>query len=152
MSKYNMVILDAHEFIKALKSNFTLVGIDHGMKKIGLASYNRAINVPLPIKIIDTNLDTLAKELRELNADGIVIGLPLNMQSEETDSTKRVKKFAEKLALKTTAPITFFDERMSTKMANTLLQEAGMKRNARNNVDDMLAAHIILDSFVRKYC
>ena len=55
------------------------------------------------------------------NFDKIVMGLPVGLKSgEETSNSERVRKFADKLKLKTGLPIEFADERFSSHEADSM--------------------------------
>jgi len=145
---------DFIENIKSQKSNYKLMGIDFGTKKIGLAFVSSITNIPTPFKTIDrkTNaydFELLSKIIIDNNVDGIVIGLPLDTHGEEGETAKKVRSFAKKINKATGKPITFEDERFSSFIANDMLIQVGMNRKKRAQIDDQVSASVILDSFMR---
>jgi putative Holliday junction resolvase len=96
---------------------------------------------------IEQNLESLVMLIREKRIDAIIIGLPLKLDGSTTINTKAIVKFAEDLGAKLDIPIIFSDERCTTSLANTLLKEANVKRKKRNQIDDVVAACILLENF-----
>jgi len=78
----------------------------------------------------------------------IVLGLPLNMNGSEGPASKAVREFAEATAKIVSLKITFWDERLSSKEASRVLIEGRMRRKKRKQHRDMLAAVIILQSYL----
>ncbi len=130
-----------------------ILSIDYGRKRTGLA-------VTDPLQIIATPLDTVRTHLaidflKKYNeTEGIetfVIGMPKNLQNEDTDSTSYVRSFITLLQKsfpdKTIHPI---DERFTSKMAKAAMIAGGMKKKERRKKEnvDKLSATIILQSFL----
>ena len=77
--------------------------------------------------------------------DRVVVGLPLNMEGKETEMTKEVKLFVEKLRGHLNIPVQTFDERLTSQMADTLLRKVkGEKKQ------DQVAAQIILQNYLEQ--
>ena len=135
--------------LNKLKS-FKVLGIDFGERKSGIALYNSEINIAIPlvvIKEIRKNLNSLLKCIQEKAINGMVIGLPLQLDGSTTENTQNIVEFTKMLDAKTKLPIILSDERLTTALANTLLKEAKLKRKKRNEVDDAVAASILLENF-----
>ena len=80
------------------------------------------------------------------NICAIVVGLPVNMDGTNSEQTKIVVNFVNKLAKKTNLPIYLQDERLTSKAADSLLRNMGFNRKQRNERDDMAAASMILET------
>ncbi len=132
-----------------------ILAIDYGLKRTGLA-------VTDPLKIIATALETvetkvlldfLKKYVLLEDVECFVLGLPVGLDSKDTDSTSAVKLFYKILELNfPSIPIRFEDERFTSKMASRVMIESGMKkkdRRIKGNVDK-ISAVIILQSFLNK--
>lgn len=121
-----------------------ILGIDYGSKRVGLAisdeshTLARELDIWSPTEFWE-KIDALVAE-QEIKR--IIIGLPLNMSGEHTESTRRVQEFCDKLEEHTTIPIEYMDERLSSVMAGNL---PGGKKNI-----DSLAAQIILQNYLDK--
>ena len=73
-----------------------------------------------------------------------MIGLPLNLQGEATLMTTEVQRFVEKLRNHITIPVQMFDERLTSAMADRLLQTVPNKHRKQ----DQVAAQIILQNYL----
>lgn len=85
---------------------------------------------------------------QEREAEAIVVGLPLDEHGDESDWTREVRAFGEKLAERTALPLHFVDERMTSARAQRAIREAGLSRTQRERKDlvDATAAVIILQT------
>ena len=92
--------------------------------------------------------------VKEYNCDTIVIGLNVGLNGEDTPQTEKVREFRQKLENKLKGSgmnhvnIEFYDERLTTVMAERVLIEADMRRNKRKEIIDRQAAIIILQSYL----
>jgi putative holliday junction resolvase len=130
-----------------------ILAIDYGLKRCGIA-------VTDPLKIIATALETVEtfnlltylktyvnKEAVEL----ILIGLPLDLRSQDTDITENVRKFADVLQKEIpNIKMEFADERFTSKMASQALFSSGLKKKDRQQKGnlDKISAVIILQSYL----
>jgi len=130
----------------------TLLGIDYGTKRIGLAVGDEETRLPTPIKtIVESQLplqiQAVARLADEYDATGFVLGLPLNMDDTEGPQAKTVRTFGDRLAAHTHKPVYYVDERLSSFAADDLLRGAELTRKKKKGVQDAVAATVILQSF-----
>ena len=83
--------------------------------------------------------------VEEHRIDGLVIGLPINMDGSEGPRCQSVRQFAANLLDRRDVPIAFWDERLSTAAVTRALIEADVSRRKRGQVVDKLAAAYILE-------
>jgi putative Holliday junction resolvase len=76
----------------------------------------------------------------------IVIGLPLNLKGKEGKQAKKVQYFVEELKKEISLPIILEDERLTTKEAERILKEKGVK--GRKEKIDTLSAVLILEQYL----
>ena len=131
-----------------------LIGLDVGDKRIGVAVSDtmRLIASPHSVLVrsdLENDLSQLLKLQEELNAEGFIIGLPLNMDGSRGFQCEKVQEFANILKNKG-VNIVLWDERLSTKSAERSLIEAGVRRNKRKTSIDSVAAALILQSYLNK--
>lgn len=124
------------------------LGIDYGNKRIGLAIADSSTKLAVPFEIIENKnrkfvLVELNKIIEQENIDQIVVGVPYNMEGEETEQTKDVLEFIKFLNKNLDLQIHQFDERLSTKAAETLLGDVDKKSHK-----DAVAAMVILQDFL----
>jgi putative Holliday junction resolvase len=150
-----MIYKEINEFNNAaINSNsWCLLSLDFGSKKIGTAYVSSMVNVVMPLQLIyykkpGSAVEQILTITKDRQITGIVIGWPLEMSGHEGIQTELVTKFADKLMQKIKLPIYLQDERMSTAMANRLLMPTLMSRKQRSQLDDQLAAAVILESFL----
>lgn len=130
----------------------TLLGIDYGTKRIGLAIGDEETRLPTPIKTVVENdlprqIEAVARVAEEYDAAGFVLGLPLNMDDTEGAQAKTVRTFGHQLAAYTQKPVHYVDERLSSFAADDLLRGAELTRKKKKGVQDAIAATVILQSF-----
>lgn len=131
-----------------------ILAIDFGTKRVGLASTD-------PLQIIASPLDTVPNKeiftylktyLNREEVEKIIVGMPKNLQNEDTHSTESVRKFVLKLeeAFPTIQIITA-DERFTSKMAFQTMIDGGLKKKDRQNKEtvDKVSATIILQSYLQ---
>lgn len=132
-----------------LKPGERLLGLDLGMKTIGLALSDVNRGIATPMKTIrrtkfTKDAEALLAVCAEQNVGGLVIGLPVNMDGSEGPRAQATRAFARNLRQLTDLPIAFWDERLSTAAAERAMIEADMSRAKRAQKIDAAAAGIIL--------
>lgn len=92
--------------------------------------------------------------VKEFDCDTVVIGLPKRLDGTDSPQTEKVYEFKTMLENKMrssgmgTVNIVFYDERLTTVMAEKVLIEADISRNKRKKVIDKQAAVIILQGYL----
>ncbi|MZR63165.1 Holliday junction resolvase RuvX [Alcanivorax sp. DP30] len=125
-----------------------ILAFDYGTQKIGVASGNELLGTASPLKALpckntQPNWDDIAALLKEWEPEALVVGLPLNMDGSESESTTRAKKFANRLKGRFGMKVWLVDERLSTREAR---ERTGIQK-ADSRVDSM-AAVIIAEGFL----
>ena len=127
-----------------------VIGIDFGLKRIGLAISDANCKIALPLETVTTGIEGVCKviESRKKEIDSIVIGLPLLLSGIEGDMAKLVKNFGEKLFGRLQIPIQYIDERLSSKATDSALKEMQMKRKERSKIIDRGSAALLLQMYL----
>ncbi len=130
------------------------LGLDLGTKTLGLAISDKTGLIASPYKVLRYNdINILLEELKKIidkeNIQGLVLGLPKNMNGSLGFASDRSLKFKEILENNFDLPVFLVDERLSTVEAENILLDADMSRKKRKKVIDGLAASIILDTFLK---
>ena len=130
-----------------------ILGIDYGKKRVGLA-------VTDPLKIFASPLNTIsAHDIDNFIADymaseqveAFVIGYPVKLNNEPSESVKYIDPFIRKLKKRFPGvPVHLVDERFTSQMAFRTMIDGGLKKKERQNksIIDMISASIILQSFL----
>jgi putative Holliday junction resolvase len=78
----------------------------------------------------------------------VVVGLPVNLDGSEGASAKAAREFAGRVAEATGCDVEFQDERFTSKTAEAALIEGGVRRRARKEKRDQIAAAVMLQSYL----
>jgi len=125
----------------------SILGIDYGEKKIGLAKSAGSLAVSLGIIENDNMLFQKIKEICEQGSiERIVVGVPHPHSGEKNEQQKKSEQFVNNLKQQLQIEVVIEDERMSTAEAQKLGK--GLKKGAD---DDAIAAMLILQSYLDKY-
>ncbi len=148
MQHYNSI----DQFKSGLEANRPLICIDYGAATIGISISDRSRVFAIPyISLKSKNsgivVDEVIKIINEKNICGIVVGYPVENSGKVGNACKAVEEFTEKLVKKIeNIPCFYQDERLSTKLAQTLLRDTTLDRRQRDKVDDQLSACNILQT------
>jgi putative holliday junction resolvase len=142
----------AADFRAALPNGGRLIGLDVGSKTIGTAFCDAGWNFSTAAKTIKRSKfskDKAAIELlvAEQFITGMVIGLPLNMDSTDSPQTQSVRAFARNIAV-LGLPVLLWDERWSTQAVERALIDADVSRAKRAERVDSAAAAFILQGAI----
>lgn len=130
-----------------------ILSIDYGLKRTGLAVTDPLKIIASPLDTVPTNtlLNFLKTYVQKEHVETLVIGMPKNLNNQDTHSTQAVKQFISKLKLELSSiPIIEIDERFTSKMAFQTMIDGGLKKKARKNKEtiDKVSATIILQSYL----
>ncbi|MCZ6698027.1 MAG: Holliday junction resolvase RuvX, partial [Planctomycetota bacterium] len=122
----------------------SIVGIDYGRKRIGLAIADTESRIATPLTTIagrnDVTRDARVVSDASQAVEVYVVGLPMNMDGTDSEQTRLTRHFASELGRLSGRPVHFQDERLSTYAASELLSEAGLSRRRRKELTDRIAA------------
>ena len=86
--------------------------------------------------------------VKEYAVETIVVGLPKNMNGTEGPSCDMAKEFAAEVEKAVDTPIVFWDERLTSRIAENAMIEADLSRKKRKQKVDSLAAILILQNYL----
>jgi len=130
----------------------TLLSLDVGQKRIGVAKGNSFTRLASPLTTIENNQNTpqtLVQLIGEHNAAALVIGLPKGLKGQETPQTSFTRQFIKLLKQHVHIPIFTQDETLSSVRAEKELRERKIGYNKESV--DALAATYILEDFLREH-
>ncbi|MGQ9848898.1 MAG: Holliday junction resolvase RuvX [Aggregatilineaceae bacterium] len=128
-----------------------LLGIDHGLKTIGLAVCDPTGLIARPLRILrrtsrQADFAQITALIAEHNVVGVIVGLPVPPPPfAESPQADQVRRWAARLAAALDVPVYLWNERYSSDEALELLAEAGRKPPRH---EDAVAAAVILQSFL----
>lgn len=133
-----------------------IMGLDIGERRIGVAVSDELGITAQGIEVIilenDISVFTQLKELIDTyQIKEIIVGLPKELSGKIGYQADKTLKFVANLESNLNIPIKTWDERLSTKIAKSILKEAPLKRKKEKAIIDKLSAVIILQNYL-DYC
>jgi putative Holliday junction resolvase len=127
------------------------LGLDIGDKRIGVALSDPQGILASPLAIINcrderADVEAIIAIINQHQAEQIIVGLPRSMDGSIGKQAEKVKAFTQELCNHTKVPVEFRDERLSTVLANRLMQE--VKKTSEKVRRDAIAAALILQSYL----
>jgi putative holliday junction resolvase len=129
------------------------MGLDVGERRVGVAIGDELDMISSPLAIVQRRDGDLA-ELRDLaiakEVDRLVVGLPTGLSGREGPQAAVVRQFADALgaAVGPEVRVVFWDERLTTAVAERTLQQSGSWRRRRKGDVDAVAAAVILQGYL----
>jgi putative Holliday junction resolvase len=117
-----------------------VLALDYGRARTGVAVSDPTGTIARPVGVVERarseqGLARLAELISEHEVDRVVVGLPLTLRGERGEQARETEEFIETLAGVTDVPVSAFDERFTTDLAQQL--PAGAAEDAR------AAAHLL---------
>lgn len=127
-----------------------VLGVDYGTKRVGLAISDTLAITARPLEVVSRSgvVAYVTKVAEELDLGKIVVGLPTGLGGGEGNSAVQARGLGDELGGATGLPVEYHDERFTSRMAESTLLGAGMKRRARRETVDKVAAAIILQDYL----
>lgn len=116
------------------------VGLDYGAARTGVAVSDASGTIARPVEVVEragsaAGLDRLAALLAELDAEVVVVGMPVTLRGEVGDQARETLSFVDALRNRVSLPVETLDERFTTAMAQRTPSAAGE--------DAAAAAHLL---------
>jgi putative pre-16S rRNA nuclease len=130
-----------------------VLAIDLGTKKIGTAISDALGITVRPVETIARSADDQAIArlqflVHDLEAEAVVVGLPLRMDGTVGDAAAAAMRFVEKLRAKLSVAVFTQDERLTSYEAEQMMIERGFAKRERRARSDEFAAVIILQDYL----
>ena len=132
----------------------TILGFDFGTRRIGVAYGQRITGTARALAVVANgaqpdwaHVDSL---VREWGPDALVVGLPLTLEGEEQDASRRARAFGAALGKRYRLVVHEQDERLSSVEAASRFAAArkqGTRRQKHAELLDAMAAQVIVESF-----
>jgi putative Holliday junction resolvase len=139
-------------------SRVRALGIDVGARRIGLAVSDPSGTLARPLMTIERSasepetIERIAREIQALSADApvtaIVVGLPSRLDGSPGDGTTRAREFGEAVGARVGLAVTFQDERLSSREAESRLALRERDWRKRKRRLDAAAAAVILQDYL----
>jgi putative Holliday junction resolvase len=155
---------------KAQARRATILAIDYGRSRIGLAIADAESRLPQPVGTLERiNRNEDMRRLRELawerNVKQIVVGLPLRLDGTQSEMADEATRFAERVRKQIGVSVEMVDERLTSWEAERLMEEVGgrvlhkespvtgkkIKKEQGKLTVDSVAAAVILKEYLDKH-
>lgn len=130
------------------------MGLDLGARRIGVAVSDPSGVVASPYEVIERSGDpaadhaTIARLVKEVGADRVVVGLPLSLSGASGPAAEAATAEAEALGKVVGVPVETSDERLTTVTAQRSMIEGKVRRRQRRQSIDKVAAAVMLQSWL----
>ena len=138
--------------MKPADTHGTVLALDLGLKRTGVASGELSIGIAHPLGVIqagstEARLSEIAKLVAEWNPVLLVMGLPTHADGSAHEMTRVAKNFADKLESRFNLPVFLVDERHTSTAAESELHAHGIHGQKNKALTDAVAAQLILQGF-----
>lgn len=132
-----------------------VLAFDFGLKRIGVAVGDLEVRMAHPLETIaeeanDPRFARIGQLIAEWRPVQLVVGLPMSLDGEEHELSKRCRRFANQLHGRFDLPVDLVDERLTSAEAETRLRDMGRAVRANKAAVDSLAAQEILQDYLSK--
>ena len=133
-----------------------IMGIDYGVRKIGVAISDPLKIISYPYKTIDIKknpdyISEIKKIVGEKQIESIVVGYPITLSGNISAQTKITEDFINKIESVLNIPIYKCDERLSSQEAKRYLRQQNIKIGHNKEKVDQMSASLILRQFLSSY-
>ena len=130
-----------------------IMSLDVGSRTIGIACSDALLMTAQGIETIrrtslEKDFNRLQELITEYEVHELVVGMPKNMNGTKGERAEKTEEFVEKMKEVIDLPVTYWDERLSTVMAERQLIAADVSRKKRKSVIDKVAAVVILQGYL----
>ena len=129
------------------------LGVDLGNVRTGIALGNSFGSLASPFKlIVEKSFKKVRMEILKLaeeeKIDGIVVGIPINLNGSYGEKANQCLKLVNWLKANSKLKIVGWDERNSTIQADSILNANSVKKTKKKQKIDLVAATLILQSYL----
>ncbi len=130
-----------------------ILAIDYGRKRCGIAVTDILQLIPGGLTTVSSHelLAFLLDYVKREPVEGIVVGLPKQLNNEPSESMQYIEPFVRSLKKKLPdMRVEYYDERFTSRLAHQAMLQGGLKKSDRQDKArvDELSAVILLQSYM----
>ena len=135
----------------------TVIALDYGTKRIGVAVGDSQVKIAHPIEVINRKTSAHTKKeitriIENWRPSKLVVGMPKSTVNNCRHKLhEEIKRFCKKLKADFSVPIVLIDESYTSVEAELKLKATGLKSQSIYSITDSLAASSILEDFFEGY-
>lgn len=129
-----------------------LLAFDFGLRQIGVATGSSISKISSELTTLyakdgKPDWDQVGKLISEWKPDLCLVGLPLNMDSSESELSIRARKFSRQISGRFGIEVELVDERLTSFEAKGISANSGHKGDFKKAPVDALAARLLVDQW-----
>ena len=130
----------------------TVLAFDFGEKRIGVAVGDISVRIAHPLTTIAAEdnvarFAAIAALIDEWRPGKCIVGLPMHADGTEHETSRLARRFAHRLEGRFGVPVSLVDERLTSRAAESRLQQSGLRADKMRHVLDAAAAREILEAW-----
>lgn len=130
-----------------------ILALDYGSARCGCAVSDFSGEIASPLADVErpdseAGMDRLVQLVAEVEAERIVVGLPLNLSGAEGEQADKTLDFIARLQARLSVPIETYDERFTSKLAQQTISSVRAAGAATAGAKDSIAAAHLLTSYL----
>lgn len=132
-----------------------LMALDIGHKRIGVAISDPLKMTARPLQTLqrrglNNDADAIIKLAQHWDVGSFIVGQPLHLDGRSSPALQMMGALVELIQERTGLPVKWVDERLSSKEAEELMAESGIRTIDRRSRRDEFAAAIILRRYLEE--
>jgi len=151
-----LINFNIDEFIKQIPKIGSILGLDLGEKRIGIAISDENRSIAIGVKHIDrkkliTDINLISNIIDENNIIAIIVGRPLNIYGKPGKKSQSIRRLSEEINKTLKLPLLLWDERFSSQaVEKMMITDIDLSRNKRKELIDSSAACWILEGALKR--
>jgi putative holliday junction resolvase len=130
-----------------------VLALDLGKRRIGLAISDGLGLMAHGLETLERtrtveDVERLAELASARDVQLFLIGNPVHMSGAESKGSERAREFGRKLTARTGIPVSYWDERLTSVEAMTILSEKGIRPEKQKGAVDRVAAILLLERYL----
>lgn len=134
-----------------MRARQRLLGLDIGSRRIGVAVCDELGIIASPVGFVEPgpkDREAFRMLIERYDITELIVGVPRTMSGADGPQAKEVKDYAKVLAQDLSMPLTYWDERFTTVIAERSLISGGRSRKQRRMEVDAAAAAVMLQGYL----
>lgn len=150
-----LITIDIIEFFHMIPDSGSILCLDLGDKRIGLAICNETRSISTSLKTLErskllNDISLIKNIISENSITSIVVGRPVNLDGKPGKKSQSIRRLSEEINKSLNLPLLLWDERFSTQaVEKVLINELNLSRKKRQKIIDSSAACWILDGAIK---
>lgn len=128
-----------------------MLGLDLGERRIGVAISDEMGLIASPLTMVPRQ-GPVTKDVRALieryGIVRVIVGLPVSLSGREGPQAATIRDYAEHIREELAVPMDYWDERLTTSIAEKHLIASGVSRDKRKQHVDAVAAAVMLQGYL----